>query len=389
MTLNGGMGLAVAPAGLCWLGYLTVRTWKNAESSRSWRTALMAGLTAVAAALLGLLFLASPASTARPPMLTLDHSLEAVARFLGCGFGEGVEWYAAPAIGWAALAGVVFAAIGAAVGLRSVQTRPRAVGCLAVLGGGFCVALAVLYARNGVISTWYPLLAAPVLATCWVTLAGFGPRGRWERVGQFLGLASALAVVGLNIEPGIRFGSERRDAYRELEADVRAGMPPRFVAGKYPGRLWTGLRTEEAIDRLRRHRISFFRDGIPDPEVRAVRVPLSDPRPVLECLSNDPFVPGGPPPPRIAVALPTSRGPVAGARVVFHVPETVPWLSAHLCWKTADGKLDRAEAHPARRPGESAVEFWAKNQELAEVWLEPGCPMPPLTVVSIEWLVAV
>jgi hypothetical protein len=219
-----------------------------------------------------------------------------------------------------------------------------------------------------------------------VALAGFGPGGRWGRAGRYLGFAAAAAVVGLNVEPGIRFGGDRRSAFRELEGDVRDGMPPRFVAGKYPGRLWTDRGTGVAIDRLRRHRVSFFRYAAADPDVEIVPAPLPEPRPAIECLSNDPFRPGGPKPPRTPIPPPPRGRRVEGASVVLSVPETVPWLSTRLCWRTADGGEGSAEAHPLRWPGLSRVEFWTGGQVVTEAWLEAGCPTRAIPVESVDWL---
>jgi hypothetical protein len=205
----------------------------------------------------------------------------------------------------------VYLAALAAIG-RTVRTRPAAVGLGLVLAGSVLVAAAVAWGRGGALAERFVTPSAAGLAVGWVAAAGLSgwPSGR---IGNAAGLLAAGLVVGVNVGPGYRYGMAFRGAVRDFERDLRAGTPPLFLAGKHGGAppFVVGDRLADRIPRLRGRGAGVFALAADDPPLTTV--PTGGQFPLrLEC-PLDPFLPGGPPPPK--VSIPSPGRAVVGLRV--------------------------------------------------------------------------
>lgn len=383
---SGGFGLAVSPALVGWHGYLAWKQWREPGPGRRWKSAAIAGIASGLSA-----YTAWIAGTFRPDEAASGHGLGAaglaigVLHYLACGFGD-VPATAGPRAAVLALTAIAYLAAGVsvAIGVRNPTTRSVAVGLGCLLLAQFAVALAVTWGRGQVVGGRFVTPSAVGLGICWVALAQWTLEWRFLRLGS--GLAVAFLVVGLNAGAGNRYGSQIRATVKSFEADMRAGMPPIFLAGKHGGGL-PFLLTEhlgETIRTLRDRGIGPFRQAAIDPPLEVI--PLSSeefPPRSLTCPS-DPFRPGGPPPPRVRIPDPGRE--VSGVRlsVVQHHP--MGYQVLRLRWKERGSGAERtAEVTPLVVPGRGTVTFRI-GCEPTELWLEPGCPMAGLTLENAAWL---
>lgn len=259
-------------------------------------------------------------------------------------------------------------------GLRRMERDP-AVTLGLVLVAHLGVAVAAAWGRNGGLTERMVTPAAAGLGVAWVAAAGRAPSG--------LGLALAVAVVGANLPAGARFGQAARDNAKRIEADIRAGLPPVFLAGRHGGvpEVLVGDRMELALRRLRDAGVRPFRDVGPDPEVTAV--PAGGPFPLRLTANATQFRPGGAPP--RAELVPPDRA-VVGLRVAYAQHAHPGYQSLWLRWVDRRGGAHAAEVFPLGTPGRSTFAV-PVGGEPAAVWLEPGCPIYGLTLEAAEWLV--
>ena len=270
----------------------------------------------------------------------------------------------------------------AAVGLVRLARAPGGrtpagvLGCVLVANVG--VAAAVAWGRNGGLIDRMITTSAAGLGVAWVVAQAAG------RVPGWVGLALAVVVFGANLPPGHRVGRATREANKRLEADIRSGLAPVFIAGRHGGaaeaivgeRMATGLRL------LRDAGVGRFRAVGPDPA--HTTAPAAGPFPLLLACDVGSFRPGGPPPPRVAL-VPPGR-PVIGLRVFVEQHHSPGFQSLWLHWADRAGGRHKAEVYPMVVPQASTVVFPLPGDP-AEVWLEPGCPIYGLTLESAEWLV--
>ena len=190
-------------------------------------------------------------------------------------------------------------------------------------------------------------------------------------------------MVGANLPAGARFGQAARDDSKRIETDIRAGLPPVFIAGRHGGvpEVLVGDRMALALGRLRDAGVRQFRSVGTDPAFTPV--PARGPLPLRLVCDATSFRPGGAPP-RVEL-VPPGR-PVVGLRVAYEQHAVPGYQSLWLRWTDRAGGTHAAEAFPLVVPGRTTLAFPLAGEPVA-VWLEPGCPVYGLTIEAAEWLV--
>jgi hypothetical protein len=159
------------------------------------------------------------------------------------------------------------------------RDRARALGLLFFLGASGMLALGVGRARAGhgfETAFRYTLLAIPIL--CCVYLAWEFPRsGRAGHLVRACLLAAAGLAIGVDIPRRIRAAEEEHASGLALERDIRRGMPPYGLIGRYNQRLklWSLDPGSKLLSMLRRSRIGPFRTLRDDPAFRVAPLPLT------------------------------------------------------------------------------------------------------------------
>lgn len=369
----GGFGLAAAPPLAGWL---------------LWEARRRPGLLLPAAGLVGyagwvaatLPADAAPGGTAavtRPG--SVAELLAAAGGFLGVSLGR----WTIPPLGWGRVAGPLVAVAVyslACAGLVRLARRrdARAAGIAAALLTAVAAGLAVGWGRGAGLADRFVTPSAAGLAVAWVAVAALRPPG-WA------GVAAAVVLVGLNLGPGFRYGLDAWGTVKRLEADLRAGLPAEYLAGRHGGTpmVMVGGRMADGLRRLRDAGAGPFRGLVADPPLAAV--PAGGPLPFTLVAPVAAFLPGGPPPPRLPLAAPGR--PVDGLRLHIHQGYLMGYQAVRVHWRDrATGRPGFTDLRPLAGPGWSSA-AGPVGADPAEVWLEPLCPMLGLTVESAEWLV--
>lgn len=364
-VLNGGFGLATAPPVALWIVYL------------AWRAKSVWPLVPVlaAAGYVGFTLTNQPPSAVVTGRLPMANLLQAAADYLASATGPVVSagrYRLLPSY----LVAVLYA-VPVVVGLRAVVTlpaeRPRAVGLLAVLAGHLLTTAGLAVARGGGWAPHYVTVSGVGFCAGWLLVARYGPpAGRW--FGRLSVVAAGL-VVGFNAAGGAADGQVQRGYFKEMTADVAAGLPPTFVAGKYG---WNTLVTPAAATALPH----FARTAgplaavVPDPPVRAVAVAGPSSLPAW-------YGDGEPP----AVAVPAPPGAAVGLRLTVANAYAIPWAAWELTWTAADGSRRRATAYPPNLPTARHDVTFRVAGPAADVRLRPLCPTGGYDLLAAAWLV--
>lgn len=379
---SGGFGLAVTPPLVAWL---LIQAWRAARGpGQRWRAAALVGMAVTLVGYSGWVAVTLPPDRAVLARLGAWEFAIAVVQYLQIGLGP----RAIPPDPTARLIGgcvavAVYLAAFTVIG-RTIRIRPAAVGLGLVLAGSVLVAGAVAWGRGVALAERFVTPSAAGLTVGWVAVAGLTgwPAGR---AGNLVGLVMAGLVVGLSVGPGYRYGMAFRGAVREFERDLRSGVPPVFLAGKHGGAppFVVGDRVADRIPQLRGRGAVAFALAAADPPLTPI--PADGPFPLLLECPLDPFLPGGPPPPKVLIEAPSRT--VVGFRLRVEQHHHMGYQLLRLHWKDRATGTDReATAMPLAVPGRGSVAFRLAADPSA-VWLEPGCPMLGLTLASAEWLV--
>lgn len=378
LAANGGFGFGFVPPVAVWVAFLGWRAIRGGH--------LAAGLLVFVLPLLTVgyvaqsMFSAHP-STAVPALRTIAR---ATAEYLTCGLGIWVT-----EVGWERVAVGVIALYAVAGGrtawaARNPAERARAMGVLAILAGHLCVGLGLAWARGGGLTERYVTPSAAGFLAVWVALLLYGPRMSAAFAG--LGVLGALALLAVNHRSGYQFGWTQWGYLRALRTDIRSGVPPTFVAGKYGNQFLTPPHLARTIVALRLSGHPVFRDGVPDPPMAAV--PVSGGPTEMPAIDAAPFLPGGPPIPALRFSHPPP-GRVLGLRLRVSTSDSVPWAEVVLRWNDATGQARSARGQPPFFPAQNhPVVFWIDGPA-TDVRLEPACPTFGYAITAAEWLLPV
>jgi len=250
---------------------------------------------------------------------------------------------------------------------------------LAGLLGGGLVAAATAYARGYGLAGRFVTPSAVVLAVAWLALTT-------RAAGWLTGLV-AVAVGGglywLNLDPGLREGYQARCIAYEMQADIAAGVPPVFLAGRYGGTIpvLSGDAMAEYLTTFKTGRLPAFSGLATDPVFRTepvagVSVPFEFACPECEFLTV----------PR-AVCLPDPTKAVIGVR--FQVRNVVPagWQRVRLHWNES-GAERSAVAYPPWVPFDRVHLTFPLSGRPTAIRLVADSIVQTFTVDAIEWMIA-
>jgi hypothetical protein len=283
LPMNGAAGVVVLWPLAAWL------FWAGLCAFRSGGTYRWAGSCGMVLAIVGAMMV--PLYLYHLPAYPLPHSRLAgssygALMFLSTAWGPGTAvwpisgYLVVPFLLWALIALVLAA-------WRRGDDRLRAVGLLLFIGAMGMLALAVGWGRSSIkdlcLHARYGLLALPALLA--VYMAGFFYRQ--PGIGAFMQMllcASFSFVLPLDIEDAISWGEKHRKAWAAFERDLEAGVPCRFLVGRYR---WLVPAWEETdfsakndawvrgeIESLARARIGPYKGLRPLPPYRQVQLDI-------------------------------------------------------------------------------------------------------------------
>ncbi len=376
MLGNGGFGVGFAPAVAAWVAYLA---WHVGRDGRAGKAALLAAFPVAAAGYVGWTLATlppPPADIAKPGVID---GPAAAAGYLASAAGA---WLGSPLVNplfAQLLSALAVPAHAAAVGRlawvawREPAERPRALGLLAVVGGHLLVAVGIGFSRgNGVADRYVTPSAVGPLACGFVALL-YGRRRR--RVGlntsTALALVAAAALVGLNSVPVWQYSVRTLTAgtLREFEADLRAGVPVRFLGGKYGGSfaVLVGDRMTDELARFQAMGLGPFRHAVADSPMVARPAGVATPGP-------------------LPATLPDPGGRVLGLRLALDQPGGATLGSLTLRWRDATG--ERHATAYAIVPREGLTVAFRIDGTPTDLRLEPHCLPPTVVLRRAEWLAA-
>lgn len=373
VVLSGGFGLVLTPLLVVWLAHTA---WSKGRTPR-----VIAASFAIAWVGYGswVWLTAPPGVTALPdrsPGKFLLHTVQ----FLACGVGDPAvpfphQWPAA--VVWTAAAGLYAAALVALV-RRPPGAPVESALALAVIGT-ILLGAASAYARGYGLAVRFITPSAAGLCMCWVAAGG---RGRVPWPVTVAAVAIAGVVFWANVDSGVREAYYTRLVLDELTADVKAGMSPEFVEGRYGGAtpvlMYHG--TARCVRALRNARIGVFASAGPDMPFVAVPVEgVQLPR-EFDCGAAE--VQAGNPP-RLMLSDPGR--PVVGVRLRVRTDDASGWRKLLLIWRDArTGAEHRAWVYPPWMTADTAVAFPIDGVPTG-VRVEAGSDLK-LTIEAAEWL---
>lgn len=373
VVLSGGFGLVFTPLFVAWLAHTV---WKRPRSGQ-----LVAAAFAVAWVGYGawVWLTAPPGVTALPdrsPSKFLLHTVQ----FLACGVGDPavpypLEWPAA--IVWAAAVGLYAAALLALV--RRPQGAVFEAALALAIAGVILLGAASAYARGYGLAARLVTPSAAGLCVCWVAAGG---RGRVPWPAAMVALAIAGGVFWVNMESGVREAYYTRLVLDELTEDVKAGMSPEFVEGRYgsatPVLMYHG--TTRCVRALRNARIGVFARCGPDVPFASGPIDGVDLPWKVDCGAAE--VAAGHPP---RLPLPDPVRPVLGVRLRVRTDVASGWRQLLLKWRDAHtGAEHREWVYPPWMTTETAVAFPIDGVPTA-IRVEAGSDLK-LVIVAAEWL---
>jgi hypothetical protein len=376
VVLSGGFGLVFTPLFVAWLAHTV---WKRPRSAQ-----LVAAAFAVAWVGYGAwVWLTAPPGVTALPDRSPGKFLLHTVQFLACGVGDPAvpyphEWPAA--IVWVAAAGLYATSLVALV-RRPHGTVFESALALAVVGV-ILLGAASAYARGYGLAARLVTPSAAGLCVCWVAAGGRG-RVSWP-VTVFV-LAAAGGVFWANMDSGVREAYYTRLVLDELTEDVKAGMSPEFVEGRYGGAtpvlMYHG--TARCVRALRNAGIGVFASAGPDVPFVAVPIDGVDLPREFDCGAAE--VQAGNPP---RLSLPDPTRPVVGVRVRVRTDTAGGWRKLLLVWRDGrTGTEHRAWVYPPWMTAETAVAFPIGGTPTA-IRVEAGSDLK-LTIEAAEWLTPV
>lgn len=373
VVLSGGFGLVFTPLFVAWLAHTV---WKRPRPAQ-----LVAAAFAVAWVGYGAwVWLTAPPGVTALPDRSPGKFLLHTVQFLACGVGDPavpypLEWPAA--IVWAAAAGLYAAALGALV-RRPPGTAFKSALALAVVGV-VLLGAASAYARGYGLAARLVTPSAAGLCVCWVAT---GSRERVPWPATMLALAVAGGVYWVNMDSGVREAYYTRLVLDELTEDVKGGMSPEFVEGRYgsatPVLMYHG--TARCVRALRNARIGVFAQCGPDVPFDAVPIDGVGLPWEIDCGAAE--VHAGNPP---RLPLPYPGRLVVGVRLRVRTVVASGWRKLRLVWRdTRTGTEHREWVYPPWMPAETNVAFPIDGVPTA-IWVEAGSDLK-LTIEAAEWL---
>lgn len=368
VAMNGGAyALAATPPLAAWTLYLVVR---HRRRRAFWTTAALALPVGLAAAYLAFYLATWPDGAAERPPVDPIQTADAFLKLLGYTFGGGVGNRYHPWAGLVVMAvDVVVAVRLAGVLIHRPDDRPRAWGVLAVWVAMLGVAAGLVLTRP-VFGDRYALPLALHGCAAVLTLRLYPLAD--VRGGPPAAVALAAAVVVGNWAPGVAFGELRRYVYRQVRAEIEAGMPVRFLAERHASHLLSVLpnRVEHLgrwMDELREDRVGWFAQARATPHADAIAAPDFEPVVVTPQVSS--------------VPIPGPGRPVVGIRVDVRTDAQVFGL-LEVEW----GDHGRAAVYLLGGPGETqAVMIWIDDAPGAIRFRTRGVGAL-VTITGLDWL---
>lgn len=359
MAGNGGFGLAFTPPVALWLLYLAGRRF----------CVLQAGVAVVALGYAAWSLLHLPSTAAAHEGLKFGSVLAVAVGYLTAGLGAVltdvglVQSGMLPVISTCVL-GVYFLAVARLcwVDYHEPAERSRAFGLLAILCGQFAVALGIGLSREAAITERYVTPSVVGLLACWAVGVLYGPRGS---LGTIVAVIAAVAIALANASPSRHYAvlGLMRGTLHELETDLRAGMPPTFLAGKYGHAfgMLVGDRAESQIQKFSAAKLGPFQHASPDPAKRSVPAELKS----------------------STLSLSPPAGRVHGFRIAFDQQADGVYCTFVLHWRDTTGTPRQAHAYGPYRHAHGHVAFWIDGTP-TDIHLE----VPPSVAIRYaEWLV--
>jgi hypothetical protein len=374
MLAGGGFGLAFLPPLAAWVAYLAWRTGRLPTAA----LLLVAPAAGVAYAGWTVAHMPPSPAGARPllgvPVRAAGYLLTAVGTPVCESPAVRLAVGAVVVAGHAAAAGLLLRAL-----VRLPAERPRAAGMLAVLVGHGGVALGIAISRTEGLADRYSTTSVIGPAVVVLALVRYGPAV--GRVGPVLGVLAAAALVLANAAGGHDRGSHYWMSNKMFRAELRAGVPPTFLSGKYAWACCLWVHDPERVRLLRDLGCREFA-GVPDdPPMRAVPagvpVPFAAPPTRAVAALGEADAP-------TAVRLPPPAGPVLGLRVAVRTPDRADGV-VRVRWTGATGR--RAEvAHTGPTTG-WVLAFYMPGERPTDAVLDVACPGTGAEITAVEWLV--
>lgn len=237
LTLCGMEGLVYVPAMACWLVLAGIGRWRDGQPRARAAGGLTIGLAVLPMILLGLYFVGYSRSTPQAAWPGPAASMRTGLQFTANGLGPAAKevW---PISGILLLAGCAWGVwLAARAYRRRPQQRDRAAGFLCFLAAAVGLAVAIGVGRSGYgpesgFMPRYVTLAVPLLCCIYLLGEAYATpvvSGRLRRV--FLMVMCVAAAV--NARKGLPRAADLTAPVRALEADVRLGIPPRFLAVRH------------------------------------------------------------------------------------------------------------------------------------------------------------
>lgn len=284
LPLCGANGVAFVPAlaaALLVIGVLNLHSLDRSKR-RPGAIAILGGLVGIALLVAYFTGLKKIGYHAPPP--NPESVVIGVINFLGLSLGPVAHLLHEPGYDHVTILGIVVVGIVAATGvllmgaLCEYQRRRNAIAIAGVLGGLLCLAGGLAYGRAGVgnilAPSRYVTLAMPIPVTAYFAWVAFG-RGFFGRVMPFALCGLVLAFLVQNTRFAYFAGGWHIARQKQLEYDIKAGMPLSFVAernrGVFPGEP-SDFRT--CLMTLCDRGVKPFANITPDPALQLEDVPV-------------------------------------------------------------------------------------------------------------------
>ena len=391
MSGNGGFGIAFAPPVAAWIAYIA---WRQGCESGRWRSAtlLLLGAGVVLAYCAWTHLTQPPSSSPERPFVTRI-MLSVAAGYLAMGLGSILTDPIFVASGWVPgiVSGVVVLYLATSTRLTVVfvkepKERIRTMGLLAILTAQVAVALGIGLSRDAGLADRYATPAAVGLLTCWAAWVCYPPRALHGRVpGLALCVLAAVGVAAANARPHpeCSIAALMRSPLKQMQNDMKDGMPASFLAGKYGNSfgVMIGDRIQVYLPQFQAAGLSQFQAMTLDPPMTVVRLTVpgdsfhvpTTPR-CVEILGEE------------AWQLHAPAGYVHGLKLDID-QSVIDGLQLYVLeWTGAEGRRKRAVAYAPFFVNHGSVAFWIHGPATDVRLARWGSGMGPL-VREAAWLV--